>query len=225
MNTNSKLVIGGLLIIFGLIFFLETSGVLPLLHLNAGDVIGYLWPAALLGVGIKMLLDKNTASAILFLSIGSIFLFTKLFSWNFFAVLWPVAIIAIGLSMIFKKESTHMNLDKKYDESDKVSEAIIFWGVDKRMDSKSFKGGDISAIFGGGKLDLRDAKVHKNGAKLTINAIFGGVEVLVPKDCKVVTSGTGILGGWESKVSSSEIKSPVLEITGSAIFGGVEVKE
>jgi len=225
MNTNSKLVIGGLLIILGLIFFLETSGVLPLLNLNAGDVIGYLWPAALLGVGIKMMLDKNTASAILFLSIGFIFLFTKLFSWNFFAVLWPVAIIAIGLSMIFKKESTHMNLDKKYDESDKVSEALIFWGVDKRMDSKAFKGGDISAIFGGGKLDLRDAKVHKDGAKLTINAIFGGVEVLVPKDCKIVTSGTGVMGGWESKIASREAKSPVLEITGTAIFGGVEVKE
>jgi len=225
MNTNSKLVIGGLLIILGLIFFLETSGVLPLLHLNAGDVIGYLWPAALLGVGIKMLLDKNTASAILFLSIGSIFLFTKLFSWNFFAVLWPVAIIAIGLSMIFKKESTHMNLDKKYDDSNKVSEALIFWGIDKRMDSKDFKGGDISAIFGGGKLDLRDAKVHKDGAKLTVNAIFGGVEVLVPKDCKIITSGTGIFGGWDSKIVSRETKSPVLEITGSAIFGGVEVKE
>jgi len=225
MNTNSKLVVGGLLIILGLIFFLETSGVLPLLHLSAGEVIGYIWPAALLGIGIKMLLDKNTASAILFLSIGSIFLFTKLFSWNFFAVLWPVAIIAIGLTMIFKKENTHMNLDKKYDESNKVSEAIIFWGVDKRMDSRDFKGGDISAIFGGGKLDLRDAKIHKDGAKLTINAIFGGVEVLVPKDCKIVTSGTGILGGWESKIASREIKSPVLEITGTAIFGGVEVKE
>jgi predicted membrane protein len=204
---------------------METSGVLPLLHLSAGDVIGYLWPTALLGVGIKMLLDKNTASAILFLSIGSIFLFTKLFSWNFFAVLWPVAIIAVGLTMIFKKENTHMNMDKKYDDSDRVSEALIFWGVDKRMDSKDFKGGDISAIFGGGKLDLRDAKIHKDGAKLTVNAIFGGVEVLVPKDCKVITTGSGVFGGWESKIPSKDIKSPVLEISGAALFGGVTIKE
>lgn len=225
MKSNSKLVIGGILIVLGLIFFSETSGVLPLLHLSAGEVIGYIWPAILLGIGIKMLLDKNTASAILFLSIGSIFLFTHLFSWNFFAVLWPVAIIAIGLSIIFKNESTHMNLDKKYDDSNRVSEALIFWGVDKRMDSKDFTGGDISAIFGGGKLDLRDAKIHKDGAKLTVNAIFGGVEVLVPKDCKVITSGTGIFGGWDSKIASRETKFPVLEITGSAIFGGVEVKE
>ena len=225
MNTNSKLVIGGILIVLGLIFFLETSGVLPLLHLNAGDVIGYLWPTIILAIGIKMMLDRNTASAIVFMSIGSIFLLTKLFSWNFFAVLWPVAIIAVGLSMIFKKENPHMNLDKKYDESERVSEAIIFWGIDKKMDSKAFRGGDISAIFGGGKLDLRDAKIHKDGAKLTINAIFGGVEVVVPKDCKIVTNGTGILGGWESKITSRETKTPVLEITGTAIFGGVEVKE
>lgn len=225
MKSNSKLIIGGFLIILGLIFFLETSGVLPLLHISARDVIGYLWPTILLAVGVKMLLDRNTSSAILFLSIGTIFLLTNVFNWNFFAVLWPVAIIAVGLSMIFKNENTHMNLDKKYDDSNRVSEALIFWGVDKRMDSKEFKGGDISAIFGGGKLDLRDAKLHKDGAKLVINAIFGGVEVIVPKDCKVIASGTGIFGGWDSKLASRDIKSPVLEITGSAIFGGVEIKE
>jgi len=225
MNTNSKLVIGGLLIILGLIFFLETSGVLPLLNLSAGDVIGYLWPTILLGVGTKLLLDKNMASAILFLSIGSVFLFTKLFSWNFFAVLWPVAIIAIGLSMIFKRENTHMNLDKKYDDHDRVSEAVIFWGLDKNIDSKEFKGGDVTTIFGGCKIDLSEATIAKGGAKLEVNAIFGGVGIIVPKNCKVVSNGVGILGGWESKISTNDIKTPILHISGSAIFGGVGIKE
>lgn len=225
MKTNTKIVIGGLLIILGFLFLFETSGLLSLLHMSAGEVIAYLWPTVLLGVGIKMMLDKNVSSAILFLSLGIIFLLTKLFNWNLFAVMWPIAIIAVGLSMIFRKENTHINAGKKYSDSERVSEAVIFWGVDKRMDSQNFRGGDISAIFGGGKIDLRNTKISKDGAKLSVNAIFGGIEILVPKNGKVVTNGTGILGGWENKVSPRDTKSPVLEISGSAIFGGVEIKE
>ncbi len=225
MKPSSKLVIGALLIVLGLIFLMETSGVLPFFHLTAGEVIGYLWPTILLGIGIKMLLDNNTSSAILFLSVGAVFLFTRLFSWNFFAVLWPVAIIAIGLSMIFKKENTHMNSGKKYDDHDRVSEAIIFWGLDKNIDSKEFKGGDVTAIFGGCKIDLREATIAKSGAKLEVNAVFGGVEILAPKNCKIVTDGTGILGGWEDKTTANDVKTPVLRISGTAIFGGVEIKE
>ena len=118
-----------------------------------------------------------------------------------------------------------MTEGKKYYGGDRVSETVVFWGIDKNMDSKAFKGGDITVAFGGAKLDLRDSIIDKGGAKLVLNAAFGGIEVLLPKDCNVVSDGVGILGGWDNKFNQREAKGPKLEITGTAIFGGIEVKE
>ena len=225
MKTDAKLIIGGILITFGIIFLLDTTGVLSLVNMTTGDIIGLLWPALLLGLGIKMLVDKNISLGIVLTSLGTLFLLTHLFNISFFAMLWPMIIIVIGLTMIFRKDAPHMTEGKKYYGGDRVSETVVFWGIDKNMDSKAFKGGDITVAFGGAKLDLRDSIIDKGGAKLVLNAAFGGIEVLLPKDCNVVSDGVGILGGWDNKFNQREAKGPKLEITGTAIFGGIEIKE
>lgn len=225
MKTNAKLIIGGILIAFGFIFLLSTTGVLSLINLTTWDIVGILWPALLLGIGIKMLVDKNLSLGIVLTSLGTLFLLTYLFDISFFAMLWPTIIIVIGLTMIFRKEAPHMTEGKKYYGEDRVSETVAFWGIDKNIDSKSFKGGDITVVFGGAKLDLRDAQIDKNGAKLVLNTAFGGIEIILPKDCDVVSDGVGIFGGWDNKFNKRESKGPKLEITGTAIFGGIEIKE
>ena len=225
MKTNAKLIIGGVLILFGIIFLFDTTGLLSLINLTTGDIIGLLWPAILLALGIKMLFDKNMSIGIVLTSLGTLFLLTYLFHISFFAMLWPMIIIVVGLTMIFRKETPHMTEGKKYYGGDRISETVVFWGIDKNMDSKAFKGGDATVVFGGAKLDLRDAQLDKNGAKLVLNTAFGGIEVLLPKDCNVISDGVGILGGWDNKFNQRESKGPKLEITGTAIFGGIEIKE
>ena len=60
------------------------------------------------------------------------------------------------------------------------------------------------------------------------SALFGGVDIRVPRDWNVVMKGVGIMGGYEDKTShpqSAEGVSPKqLIIQGHAIFGGVDVK-
>ncbi len=225
MKTNAKLVVGGVLILFGAIFLMDTMGILSFFHLSTGDIIGILWPAILLALGIKMLLDRNISIGIILTSLGMMFLLTHVFNISFFSMLWPMIIIVIGLSMIFRQNDHHMNEGKKYFGGDRLSETVIFWGIDRNVDSKTFKGGDVTVAFGGAKLDLRNAGIDKKGAKLVLNTAFGGIEVFVPKDCNVVSDGIGILGGWDNKFSQKNDKGPTLEITGTAIFGGVDIKE
>lgn len=225
MKITSKILIGAILIFLGLVFFLETAGILAYISISAWNLIWLLWPILLIGLGIKMVFDRNITAGIIFLSFGLIFLLTQLFHWSFFSILWPVVLIAVGLSIIFKNENTHINSGKTYDDSDKLAETLIFWGIDKNMDSKKFKGGEVNAVFGGGKIDLRNVEIDKDGAKLTLNAAFGGIEVIVPQNCKIITDGMGILGGWENHTKTRTIEKPILEITGAAIFGGVDIKE
>ena len=225
MKITSRLLIGAILIFLGIVFFLETAGILAYISISAWGIILLIWPILLIVLGIKMIFDKNNTVGIAFLSFGLIFLLTQLFHWGFFSVLWPVFLIAIGLSIIFKNEDVHINSGKIYDDSDRLNETLIFWGMDKNMESKKFKGGEVNAVFGGAKIDLRKVEIDKDGAKLTLNAAFGGIDIIVPQNCKIVTDGMGILGGWENHTQTRAIEKPILEITGAAVFGGVDIKE
>ena len=222
MKISNKMIFGVILVVIGLLLFIDRTGVLTF---NFWSSIWTFWPLILVFLGIKLFFENKIPGAIILTTLGTVLFLTNVFDWNFFAILWPLAIIAIGISVLFKEEDFKVNNSSTKGNEEKLDDTAIFWGVEKKNISKDFKGGEVNAIFGGYELDLRESKVSKEGAKLSVNAIFGGVEVSVPKDCRVITNGTGILGGWSSTVKPNDLKTPVLEITGSAIFGGVEIKE
>lgn len=83
------------------------------------------------------------------------------------------------------------------------------------------------AIMGGVGLDFREAKFGPGVTEVTILAIMGGVDVIVPPGITVETAGMGLLGGFDSysqTVISEDPSAPVLRIRGLAVMGGVEVK-
>lgn len=226
MKNNSRFLFGVLVVVIGITLLFEQAGIFPIFSKYIWFSVSRFWPLILIFLGAKLLISKNDIPGIILLLVGVAFLSSTLFSWNFFSVLWPVVIIAIGISILFRNETqgkpnvTTSSTDKNY-----LSESVVFWGVDRKVKSKEFKGGEFNVAFGGLELDLREAKIAKGGAKIHINCAFGGVEVFVPKDCRIKTKGTGILGGWNPEVKDRGISEPVLEITGGVIFGGVDIKE
>lgn len=221
----TKIIIGIIIILIGLGFLSETTGIWGSLGFNTWRLIGLIWPAALLFAGVKMILNQNTTAGVIVLTFGLGIFLSNLFRWNFFGVMWPLILIAVGVSIFLKQDNDNINTGMKKDERDKFQDSVIFWGVDKELTSKDFKKADLNVAFGGYKLDMRDAKISKDGAKIIANTAFGGIEIIAPKDCKVVSRGSGIFGGWDNKLADRDTKAPVLEISGSAIFGGVEIKE
>lgn len=86
---------------------------------------------------------------------------------------------------------------------------------------------DILAVFGGVELDLREAALPAKEITINAKCVFGGVEIIVPPEMRIVDSGTAIFGGREisgDSAESAEPGAPVLHITGSCVFGGIEVK-
>jgi hypothetical protein len=55
-------------------------------------------------------------------------------------------------------------------------------------------------------------------------AIFGGVEILVPRGWRVTTAGTPILGGIDKRPRGRPWRAPELRIDALAIFGGADIK-
>ncbi len=223
MKISPRFVFGVAVVVIGVILLFEQAGIFPLFSKYFWLVIAKFWPLILVFLGAKLLIERNSVPGLILLLLGVVFLSTNLFGWDFFSVLWPVVIIALGISVLFKNEKKVEG--KSVSNKDFIAETVLFWGVEKKITSEDFKGGEFNIAFGGLELDLRDVKISKDGAKIHINCAFGGVEVFVPKDCRIKTSGTGILGGWNPEVKERKISGPILEITGGVVFGGVDIKE
>ena len=119
---------------------------------------------------------------------------------------------------------------KHYDtvNKDYIDDISIFGGGHKVIQSDNFKGGNITAIFGGSEIDLTQCKLAEGDNVLDIVVIFGGTEIIVPRDWNIRTNVTPLFGGFSNK-SRRDASQPLdqtrsLVIKGLALFGGGEIK-
>ncbi|MEV0129272.1 DUF1707 domain-containing protein [Dactylosporangium sp. NPDC050688] len=81
------------------------------------------------------------------------------------------------------------------------------------------------AFWGGGTIDLRDARFRYGELKIRAVAVMGGVEVIVPDDAEVHVTGTGVMGGFDHGATSvGRPGAPRIVVTGLAFWGGVTVR-
>lgn len=81
-------------------------------------------------------------------------------------------------------------------------------------------------VMGGAGLDFREARLGAKEVRVTVLAIMGGVEILVPPGMRVEVAGSALMGAFEHRADglSPGAGAPVLRIDGLALMGGVEVK-
>lgn len=110
------------------------------------------------------------------------------------------------------------------EESDDVALVAILGGIELESRAKAFRGGSLIAWFGGVEVDLRKATLAPE-AKLTIGALFGGVEVTVPRDWRVIHTARGFAGGMSVDIDEPEDPdAPTLTLEISTAFGGVSLE-
>lgn len=80
-------------------------------------------------------------------------------------------------------------------------------------------------VLGGAELDFRECALPEV-IDVRCFAVMGGVEIIVPPDVIVESSGVGILGGFEhvSPEQAAPPGAPVIRVTGVAVMGGVDVQ-
>lgn len=102
---------------------------------------------------------------------------------------------------------------------------------------------EVMAVFGGVKLDFRDANLYSGVSVVNCLAMFGGIEIVVPPDLEIDANGTGLFGGFDQEVKGKrrglldrlrpddelepeydpDVEPPLLKIRGFALFGGVNI--
>jgi len=213
------------LIALGALFLLHN---LDILHIGW---MWRLWPVILIVIGLSKLYGSNfqdRGSALTLIIIGVLFFLLNfdLLEWDTVWQFWPIILILIGVSIIYNRVRPSASESKSGTE-DRVDLVAIFGGHERKIASEQFKGGNVTAIFGGSKLDLMHSKLSDGENVLDVLSLFGGAEIFVPADWRVILKGIPIFGGFEDArmpPAGERTTDNTLIIKGFVLFGGLSIK-
>jgi predicted membrane protein len=222
-----QVVVGLLVVAMGVLFLLDNLGYVGLRHALS------FWPIAFIVAGASMLVSQEErnghVTGLLLIAAGLVLLLKHMgliyVSWN---MVWPVLLIVAGGLILFRTmgggRSPRVSIDKAgATPGNSIDITAILGGVERRVATPDFRGGEISALLGGCELDLRESSIVKE-AVINVFTVCGGISIKVPADWTVVLDGVPVAGGFSQKTAVAPDSGKRLLITGYAIMGGVEVR-
>ena len=221
-----QVVVGLLVVAVGVLFLLDNLGVIVFRH-----AFGF-WPLALIAGGASLIASdrkpNSRKSGTVLVVVGLALLLQQLglvdISWR---IVWPLIVIGAGGLILYRTLGTKRMRDRPElagaDIDSVIDVTAIMGGVERRVASTDFRGGDVTAVMGGCDLDLRACGLLKE-ATLDVFAFWGGITVRVPPDWTIVLQGQPLMGGFSQKTVAPPETAKRLVITGMAVMGGVEVR-
>ena len=236
-RAHSGLIPGLVLVAIGALVFLNN------LHIFYIREWLRFWPAILIAAGIVKLVDSTYGSGRAVgagLTAFGCLLLARTLGYLELGMreLWPLFLIGLGLMLLLQRTGdwsvrspgpppiSGAPQTPFPTSSGVVHIDTIFGGVKRIVRTDDFQGGHITAMFGGVEIDLRQAEMLGDSATLEVNAIFGGVEVRIPRTWSAVVHGSSIFGGYADETVQPDPGPGVKQLIfrGSATFGGVEIK-
>lgn len=223
---------GVIILVIGIIVLVRQLGFEMLLPIR------HIWPYILIGIGLIIGLNNKFRSPAPFIlmtigiahaipafhfSIGDNLVYSK-------RLVAPFILIGAGLYflLVSKKKTCLPNGNISTNDGNFVTKEVIFGGAKEIVTSKSFEGGDVTAVFGGAELNLTQAEMTNDTAVLNVRTIFGGCEIIVPSNWEVKNEVTVTLGSVDDqrtlRMTDANATKKTLVLRGLCVFGGVEVK-
>jgi predicted membrane protein len=225
---NNRAVIGVVLVLVGLFLVMRNTGVFP----DFIDHIIFSWPMLLVTIGLVITIGSSggKTSGVIVMAVGAFFLIPHIFRETFDVnMFWPSIFIIIGVVFIFSKRKGWNSVTTSAPVGDDYIDYVhVFSGGERQIVSENFRGGRISAVFGGSEIDLTQAKLAPGVSELELACIFGGTTIIVPSDWNIRIDVVPVLGGFTDsrKLNPGRMidTSKQLIIKGAVIFGGGELK-
>jgi predicted membrane protein len=225
---NNRAIIGIILVLLGLFLVMRNAGFFP----NSIEHIIFSWPMLLVTIGLVITIGSSggKTSGVIVMAVGAFFLIPHIFRETFdIDMFWPSIFIIIGVIFIFSKRRGWNSVSTSSLVGDDYIDYVhVFSGGERQIVSDNFKGGKVSAVFGGSEIDLTKAKLAPGVSYLEIACVFGGTTIIVPDDWNVKIEVVPVLGGFgdSRKLNPGRMIDTTrqLVIKGAVVFGGGEVK-
>lgn len=222
MKNLNKIIWGLLFVFIGVVFLLNSLGVMTINLFFDGWWTLFIIVPSLIG----LINDKDKTGNIIGLIIGVLLLLSarNILDWSMLLkLIFPLILIAIGLVMLFN-ETIKRKISKKVNEKhDGLENIVATFASQKIKVEKKFDGSIVDAIFGTVTLDLREATLGDETI-IKSNAIFGNVTIKLPKNVSVELKSTPIFGSVNNSYKNDKESKKIIYIDSLALFGGVDIK-
>ncbi len=225
MKKLSSVIWGVVLIAAGIIFALNALGIASI------DIFFDGWWTLFIIVpcGVGLFTEREKTGNIIGVLLG-VFLLLCCQNVLSFSLVWklllPAIIVIIGLKMVlsglFGNKANEIIKQLKQDGKTPKTGFAAFSGSDMRFDGEVFEGAELTAVFGGIKLDLRHA-IITNDCAITVTCVFGGMDILVPEGINVKVRSNSIFGGVSNETPVQR-DAHTIYVSGTCMFGGVDIK-
>lgn len=179
------------------------------------------WPVILVLGGLLVILDtpRNWLWGVVLVCAGGVFLLSNLdvIEVSVGRLIAPVVLLGLGTVVLIGALGT----SRPAPGGSRV--LALFGGNELRVGQEEFTGAQLSAVFGGVELDLREASI-RDGAVIDLFTFAGGVEIRLPAEARVVNQVSAFLGGVEDKSKATGPDGPRLHLRGQAMLGGLELR-
>ncbi len=132
------------------------------------------------------------------------------------SLIWPLLIIAVGITVLVQA------LRRRTGAIDDAQ--AMFGQVQRRISGPLPDPLQINAAFGSCEFDLREAEVRTSPARIDASAVFGSIELRVPQNWNLDTSGVTATFGSVLEKDPPGTSEHQVQVTGSALFGSIEIK-
>lgn len=235
-STDRRLVAGLLMILAGGLLLLDSLGMLDF------DLRHYLisWKTLLIFIGLITLSNReNRTTGFVLIGLGVMFWIPEMFDYRirFSTIFWPAILIGIGMIILTRRGnrlpgdadkkvhafSGNTNINESAQEY--IEDTAIFGGGTTKFTSSNFRGGKLTAIFGGSDLHMNNAVPSPEGCVIDTLVIFGGSNLIVPDDWMIKSEIVSIFGGFSDKrMPATPNPEKTVVLKGLVLFGGVELK-
>jgi hypothetical protein len=117
----------------------------------------------------------------------------------------------------------HDGMSGRFDDSDKPSHVAVFSRRVYVPDTRDFRGGDVVAVFGSNRIDLRRVAFSEGTPKIGAVALFGKVEIIVPPGSRISGETVPLLGKVDLRTGRGSEIGPPIRLDAVAMFGSVVV--
>jgi hypothetical protein len=202
-------------------FILMFLGVILLIDHNVPGAGGIVWPLAIIGFGLWMILRRHSRFDNEYWEKR----YGHKWDWRNHTGFSPNEPLAGQTSSTVPPAGTGQSMYPPTGD-DYLDAVSVFGGIKKTILSKDFKGGDIVNIFGGAELDFTQADINGR-VIIDITQIFGGTKIIVPSHWQVVSDIAAVFAGFDDKRmknTASPNSDKILVLKGVSIFAGVDIR-
>jgi len=237
---------GILVIIVGLLYLFSNWGFLPM---GWKDVV-LSWKTIVIVIGVmNVIYGRHVIFGSALIVFGVLHLLPNLltsigltFPDNIFEdAFWPLVLIFIGAAIISHSLS-HPRSKRKYQDSyahndcfrgtkrncvqdGYITYNFLFSGTEEIFLEPVFKGGKISAVFGGGNIDFRKTTLPEGETTLQLDLVFGGINLIIPEEWDVQVRSSAICGAYVDKRSANgPVSDRKLIVEANCFLGGGDIK-